>query len=347
MTTNLALVFNKESNQTDMMTAREYEIHIHGNQKLGITPQNPVNPEDLEITHPETGVPLTFRHSHYTHGHYRFVTACWVRPDGHGDENTRAPENFKKAIQNGKSILLSLNMHLASHPIRFANMTGHNAQNLGSWVKQNEGNYITVSIKSIQEATQSLGRIREVAGDNAGSRIFALHRGGVMPFRHFFIGKPNKMANLYNDMQNGKGGIQKGGKSFIGFPRLMPFIPTQTTINENGAKGFKGNHIRAQSGAPYLTQLTFPNGDYAQETDPYRILREQLTETNQPAIYVLATPTITLTQGRPNRWKHMRLSVEDIPAQTMAMDSEAKRLLLRHQGRDNQFGQHPLAPALE
>ncbi|MFP4098227.1 MAG: hypothetical protein ACLFU1_05530 [Alphaproteobacteria bacterium] len=251
MTTNLALVFNKESNQTDMMTAREYEIHIHGNQKLGITPQNPVNPEDLEITHPETGVPLTFRHSHYTHGHYRFVTACWVRPDGHGDENTRAPENFKKAIQNGKSILLSLNMHLASHPIRFANMTGHNAQNLGSWVKQNEGNYITVSIKSIQEATQSLGRIREVAGDNE------------------------------------------------------------------------------------------------QETDPYRILREQLTKKNQPAIYVLATPTITLTQGRPDRWKHMRLSVEDIPAQTMAMDSEAKRLLLRHQGRDNQFGQHPLAPALE
>ncbi len=337
MRTETAIVFNKVSGQAEEMTATKFEELHRGNKPLGIYATTPLKDEDVEIASSDNALPLKFRRSYYRNGGEEFVRACWVRPDGFGDDDhifERDQQNFKEAVLAGKSVLLSLNLRLSSIPVSFRNMPGHDAKNLEEWISEKHGSYITVSVNSVEDTIKSLGRFRELAGDSAGERVFAMHMGAVVPFKNFFIGTQRKIASLYNDMQNGFGGVSLGNTRFIGFPRLMPFIPTAPTIKSGAAKGLKGNHVKAEKGKPYLAQIVFDKRDEDRNTDDYQRLRNSLVGGEQ-AVYVLATPSITRPASRDD-WKHMRLSVDNITAQTLAIDPEMKAKLLRHREIEEQ-----------
>ena len=338
MRTETAIVFNKKSGHAEEMTATEFENLFRGNKPLGINPVRPGEEEHLIVTSPNDDIPLTFRRSHYRNGEEEFVQACWVRPEGFGDDNHIFNHNtkaFKNAVLSGKAVLLSLNLKMASRPISFRNMSGHGAQNLEKWATQRQGSYITVSINSVEDTIKTLKRTHELAG-NIGNRIFAVHRGAVVPFRNFFVGTESGMVGLYNDMHRGVGGVASGNERIIGFPRLMPFLPTHTTIESAAKKGLKGNYIKAEKGKPYLTQLVFDGKAGVRDTDPYKILEDNIINDPQ-AVYVLAIPSISCPVDML-KWKHMRLNIKNIPAQIFAIDPEAKEKLLRHRklhGKDD------------
>lgn len=318
---DVALVFNKETGFSREMTATEFERQYRGNSHLGITPSTPADEENLEIVSLEDAIPLTFRRSYTRMGNEEIVRACWVRPAGFGDHdhifNRQAHMGLADAVKQKKSILLSLNLDLASRPVSFERIRENGARNLKDWITANRGNYLSVPIHSAQEARETILKIHETDPDFALSRhVFALHKGAVMPYRNFYLGhRDADITNLYNDLQHRRGGVPVGETRMLGFPRMFHLVPSSTMVAEEASRGIKGNAIKQEVGKPLFSTLIFSRHDQALQSDPYKTLTSDLLEHRDEGIYVLASPSVTIGEPRED-WKMLRWIINDIPAQT-------------------------------
>ncbi len=334
-----AIVFNTKSGFSKEMDAAEFEREYVGNPDLGIEPKHGDDLDALSVVSKDDALPLTFRKSHYRMGRTEFVNACWVRPDGFGDQDHffdhGQQQNLEDAVKSGKSVLLSLNLDLSPRPVSFEDMQENGAQKLDNWIGENRGNFITVSIKSVEQAVKAIKKVHELGADPNKS-VFALHRGAVVPHRNFYLGdNRKKMENLHNNMQQGFSGVALGETRMIGFPRLICFVPTDKTVETAGAKGMKGNHLKADSGKPYVSNLIVANREEVLDSDPYKILEQQIGE-GKPE-YVLACPGAII--GADNNvqegWKILHWVIKDVDAQVMPLDEDAQKKLLEHVERLN------------
>ncbi len=344
---DVALVFNKETGFSRQMTATEFESRFRGNENLGIVPTHPGGDEGLEIISPDDAIPLTLRRSHTRLGNTEVVKACWVRPPGFGDHdhvfNHHAQQGLGEALKQGKSVLLSLNLDLASRPISFRNLKEKGAQNLENWIASKRGHYISIPVHSAEEARETLLKIRELDADfSFRDRVFALHREAVVPYRNFFLAhRPEDMAHLYNALQERRAGVPVGETRMIGFPRLFRLVPTETAIQEHFGRGIKGNRINMGEGKPLFSTLIFSKHDEALRSDPYKILTDELLAHRKQGVYVLASPSVTVGES-PDDWKMMRWMINDISRQTTP--SEAAESAPAPSGGNTQDGpaQHQL-----
>lgn len=318
---DVALVFNKETGFSREMTATEFERLYRGNETLGIHAAHPEEAHNLEAISVDSAVPLTFRRSFTRMGNEEIVKACWVRPPGFGDHdhvfNRQAYQGLADALKQGKAVLLSLNLDLASRPVTFENLPEKGARNLKEWIAGNRGNYISVPIHSAQEARAAILRVHELDPEHSlNGRVFALHKGAVVPYRNFFLGhREDDISHLYNALQHRRAGVPIGETRIIGFPRLFQLVPTSTTVSEQATKGIKGNTIKQPEGKPLFSSLIFTNHDEALKSDPYKILTSELLAHRQEGVYVLASPSVTVGEPQDD-WKMIRWIINDIPAQT-------------------------------
>ncbi len=318
---DVALVFNKETGFSKEMTATEFERLYKGNAALGINAAHPAEAEKLEAVSVDDAIPLTFRRSHTRVGDEEIVKACWVRPPGLGDHdhvfNREAGQGLADAVQKGKAVLLSLNLDLAGRPISFENLREKGAKNLKDWIAANRGNYISIPVHSAQEARAAIRRVHELDSEHPlNGRVFALHKGAVVPYRNFFLGhREDDISHLYNALQHRRAGVPIGETRIIGFPRLFQLIPSATTVSEQATKGIKGNTIKQPEGKPLFSNLIFTNHDEVLKSDPYKILTDELLAHRKEGVYVLASPSVTVGEPQDN-WKMMRWIINDIPAQT-------------------------------
>jgi hypothetical protein len=320
-----AIVFNKITKAQLSLTAAEVEELYLGNGSLNIVPQTQTRREDLEFTNRFDGEPILFRRSHYRDGSSR-VMACWVTKDDANETEhifDSDYESFQNRVSQGEPLLLKLNLKLTSNYITFEHMKGHGARSYESWKADKNNSYIGVSVSSIQDTIQALNKFCALAGRDSGSRIFALHMGAVVPFGSFFIGTRHKIKNLYNDMTMCKGGVKNGNNEFVGFPRLMPFIPTGTTTEHDAEKWLHGNFIKADKGKPHITQLVGMKRSL-KDLENFNVLRDSIT--GDGAIYVLASPKIKINSD----WKLSHMAVGNIKSQTLPIDAELREKLLRH-----------------
>ncbi len=326
-----AVVFNKESGFSKEMSASEFERRYVGNKDLHITASHPEELEHIEAISKDDALPLTFRKSHFRMGRTEHVGACWVRPDGFGDHDHLfdhgEQQKLDDAIKDGKKVLLSLNLDLTSRPVSFENMREAGADNLENWIGHNRGNFVTVSVKSAEQAIKTIKKTHEM-GRTLGDSVFALHRGAVVPYNNFYLGdNRQKMSSLYNNMQDGLSGTPHGETRMIGFPRLICFVPTDKTVETHGGKGMKGNHLKSDEGKPYISNLIFTDREQAMHTDPYQILEGEIASGTPE--YILASPGIEVSQEKDS-WKILHWVIKDAESQTFALDEDAQEKLLAH-----------------
>ena len=323
-----AIVFNEESGFSREMSALEFERRYVGNADLGIEPTHPEEAESLKAISKDDALPLSFRKSHFRLGNSAtedggpgVVNACWVRPDGFGDQDHlfegKQKQTLEEGIKAGKAVLLAVNMDLTPKPVSFEHMQEHGARSLKDWIADTRSGFVTVSVKSADQAVKQIKKAVELGAST--NRIFAVHRNAVVPYSNFYIGDHReKMTWLYNNMQDGRSGVPVGETITLGFPRLLCFVPTDNTVKTNAQRGMKGNHLKTEEGKPYVSDLIFVDREEAMESDPYKILEGNIADANPE--YVLACPRAKITND-PNGWKMLHWVIKDVGRQTIVSRS--------------------------
>ncbi len=344
-----AIVFNMKSGVSRRMSASEFERLFVGNEQLGLTAKYAKAAANYVAVSPKDGLPLRFSRSYKKQGNEDIVPAHWAKPDGFGnhDHIFGEPEkqNLAKALDAGKAVLLSLNMDLAPQPISYEGIKEKNGQNLIDWIGVNKGRYISIPIHNAQEALDIIRQIKQHDPSiKVAKRVSAVYEGAVVPYHNFYLGtRSNFFSGLYEAMQKGRAGIPLGEGRMIGFPRLIHFVPLDSTKKEKGNRGLKGNHFKSVTGMPQFSQLIFKNEDDKLQTEPYKALRDELVG-HPEGIYVLACPSITVVDPKersPRQWKMMRWVISDIGLQTAAVDPAAKRRLRMKADHDGFEPTHP------
>lgn len=318
------------------MSAPEYERLYRGNKALGIEAMHPGEDKDLAFVSAKDGTPLTFRGSYDRAGRTGFIAAHWARQKGFGDQDHIFPRNdnsrvstIKQALEEERVLLLSLNMELASRPVSFQDMEEKGAKRLKDWVGEHRGQYLSIPVKSVNDALKALKTARRY-GAVLRDQVFAHHEGAVVPYRNFYLGdKRDHMLSLQRTMKEGKGGVPIGNTRMIGFPRLMCFVPTDTTIDppdERAHTALHGNHLKRYQGKPFYTHLVFTHKDDALAIDPYKILEGDITAGH--AHYVLASPSVTVGED-PKQFAAMRWNINAIDLQTQKLGQEGEEQLAR------------------
>jgi|GEM_PF-3139036 len=283
---------------------------------------------------PVRGVPVIPHFPRTARGNEIKIRAHFACAAGHGlsahiFDRKKTADTISRAIDSGKKILLSLNTDLSFKDLNFRKTQNLQAQDkekpLEQWITQNYNNYLSVSVTSLEDTIRALRHIHKYSPDSLkNGDVLALYQGGVMPYKDFYLGRDlSKLKTLYNNLAAGTEDCKIGQTRILGFPRLFHFTPSQSTLNEAGMRGIKGNHLRpAHSDDSILfSKLVFADKNI-QDTASYTALWNQLAAANDNAqfdgVYVMAAPSISVnpdTASDRKNWAMLRWIITDIDKQ--------------------------------
>ncbi len=289
---------------------------------------------DYAIFEMQTGLPLTFRKKHSRKGNEEQVSPTFVHDPGSNvvedrvfDRKTR--KKLSQALQEGKKVLLSLNVDLTHKPVDFRNASQRDPRivaSLENWQKENHGQYITFPVETVAQVVETLQRIKNlVPGYSVDRNVYALHRGGVMPMRVFNTAdKSLYLSKIFHDVSRGTAAVPYGKDRMIGFPRLMRFIPTKTTLDNEATGSIRGNFLDAAHGsAAYIGDLVFSDRT-ARSTPEFEKMRHSILKKGKQGVLVLASPTTdkpSSQQSLPfNKWAQTRWIINDPAVQVTAIE---------------------------
>ncbi|TVQ85914.1 MAG: hypothetical protein EA357_00015, partial [Micavibrio sp.] len=259
-----AIVKDLRTQTYTRIDAETFERDIAGNARLQIAANVPDWHARFVFTDPDTAAPMHFRATHWQQGYEKRIRACFARAAGYGDQDhvfdrTKTSKNVQEALREGHKILLSLNADLSYRALDYRQMKMTLSQPLERWIEHNRDRYLSVSLKSADEVVQTIKTIHVYAPDALKTSVFALYRGGVMPYPRFYIGKnEEKLGSIFDGMKGLYDSLPRGETRAIGFPRLMRFVPTKTTLEQKGVKGLKGNSFwRQEYERRLFSQLVF------------------------------------------------------------------------------------------
>jgi hypothetical protein len=302
------------------MNAESFEREIAGNTRLKIVPNVPDWRSRFVFTDPDTAAPMHFRGTHWQQGYEKRVRACFARAAGYGDDDhvfdrTKTSKSIQDALREGYKILLSLNADLSYRALDYRKMKMTLSQPLERWMEHNRDRYLSVSVKSVDEALQTIKSIYAFDPNAHKTSLFALYRGGVMPYSKFYIGKhEGKLGSIFDGMKGLYDALPRGETRAIGFPRLMRFVPTKSTLDEKGVKGLKGNYFwRPDCNRRLFNQLVF--SEQEKPSDSEYIKRFQAISQSRDGVYVLAAPMMTRARQSHPEWQMLRWIINDFDRQ--------------------------------
>lgn len=307
------------------MDAAAFENQIAGNARLKIPPGVPDWHSRFVFTDLDTAAPMSFHHTYWRKGYEEKVSACFARAAGYGDndhvfDHNRA-QNLSENLKAGKNVLLSLNLDLSYRALDFRKMKAPSDVPLEQWISRSRSNYVSVSVSSVEALRAVIKSIYAQSPDHfSQGKVGALYRGGVLPYSSFYLGaKRERLSDLYEDMSRLKGALPKGETRAIGFPRMIRFEPTKTTLEKKGCEGLKGNvYWREESRTRLFSQLVFSDEQEKTDAEQIRIF-EKLRE-SQRGLYVLASPSISRGYLR-GEWRQLRWIINDFDRQTLPVPS--------------------------
>lgn len=273
---------------------------------------------NITLVSPNDALPVVFRRSHTRLGNEERVRACFAYAPGYAPEEShifdhRKADTLRQAVASGKNVVLSLNTDLSYRALNFREMQAQGVQRLEHWMNRQRGNYISVSIRSTKEAVKTLQTIHQTdPAYSMNNHVFALYRGALLPYRNFYLGlrKPD-LCRLFDDMRDLEGGVKYGETATIGFPRMIRFLPAQTSIESNGAKGLKGNRIqRDDVKKVLLSRLIFSDEQETRNKPSYRGAFNLVAQNKNDGIYVMASPVVNLKEQN-GAWQLMRWVIND------------------------------------
>ena len=148
-----AILFNtKTGTRPRRVTAGQFENALE---------KKPALRDQVELYSISRGVPLVFRKGHGAQGNEGHVRSHFASAAGYGINDhvyERDNETLSKAVKSGKKVLLSLNIGLSPQPIDFRNMNPEDGVTpLEDWIHKTRGDYVSVSVGSVQEAIRKQG----------------------------------------------------------------------------------------------------------------------------------------------------------------------------------------------
>lgn len=320
-----ALGIDPITQKEHLFSAQEYQERLDAGEPLK---------EKFQLVSQTELSPVDFIAGYKKEGHYRPVKAHFRRLAGYGlDEHyydytaKNKVEGLTTALNAGKKILLSLNLDLSYRQPHFDNphesfIPHHRTR--GAWVSKNHGNYVTVSIHNVKDAIKTILKVAAHEPDKSiKDRVFANYRGAVLPYEEFYLGRRiSDLTKMYNSLANGEAGATYKQHHVVGMPRLINFVPTQTTLDTPGTKAIRGNVPRNIS---HCDQLIFAQEDI--ETTPeFKSLWENISKSMSVAdldkngIFVLASPIVKQEikgEESSSKWQGYTLwNISDIETQT-------------------------------
>lgn len=319
-----AIAFDKSARQHKQVTADQWARNVE---------QDPSLPERVELRAPRTNKPVVFRGPYTRMGNEERVRPHFAYAAGHAPPQShvfeREHETLEESIRKGKKILLSLNNDFSYVQVDFRGDVTEKARKLEGFQRMYEGKYVTLSVHSADEALTAIKKIHGLLRANRpratmDENVFALYRGGVVPYHQFYLGdRREDVAALYDSMHVQLTGVLKGATRVVGMPRLIKFIASNTTRQQEGLKGLKGAVYQPHGArGTYFSQLVFSDV-HAKQTDVYAKLRHEVVKSKE-GVYVLASPTITIGQAEESGWYMMRWMISDIEAQTTPVQKKGQ-----------------------
>ncbi len=315
-----AIITDQRTGDSFSMDAESFEMQIAGNPRLKIPPGVPDWRARYIMVDADQAAPMHFHRTHWRNGNEARVSACFARAAGYGDQDhifDHDHQTLPQAVAAGKKVLLSLNTDLSYRPVNYRSLHMPGVGTLEDYIAHNRRNYISVSVTGAGEAIETVKALNKLDGDLHKERLSVLYRGAVMPWGQFYLGgNDEKLCAVYDDLKTLRGGLKRGETRAIGFPRLMRFQPTKTTLDEKGTKGLKGNPIwRDEHQRRLLSQLIF--SDEREKTSQEQIRIYRALSESPKGLYVMAAPTISRgVNARSSEWQHLRWIINDFDRQT-------------------------------
>lgn len=323
-----ALIFNRESGLSKVMTAPEFEREFAGNAHRKIIARLPEERDKLDIISEEHGVHMGFRRSYFYDSGKKIARAAFVLPKGYGrrqhmyEHGAEDDITIEEAVKSGKHILIRLNQQFIGQNQDFDPRTEPDGRNLKQWIGQVHGDYAAFSANSATEVAQKLrlAKKHHDGSDRLTERLWFMHRGVILPFKHVIIDNDQqKLKSLYDQLAHNNGGINISGYR-VGFPRFLRFVPTQE--KKQGGLVF-GNHQKLPVGKPLLTQLTCPTVNGQTDLDAYGDLKRLVYADRENGTWVLASPYVQPGSHDPDHMPIIRWDVRNAEMQIHAINDNS------------------------
>jgi hypothetical protein len=277
--------FKNSAGVWQTIRADEYDRKSHGH--------------DLECGDRDCHAPMTFRQGGRTHGESfvraaHFATmpkkehrdACTLKTLL--DESEADGETFRAAIRAGKMVVINLNCDLgAGLNVEFKNAARFKTMNTeyGRFARQNADRYVTRSVRGLAEMLEQIRTVEVLGGKAMLDKIWISHHQAIRPLSAVMIRHDeDKLTQIYRDMFAEKDKLAVLPDRIVGFPRLLHFIPTKKTREDETAKRLIGNSITVAENDK--SRLVMLQGLSPKETS----LRGRVQE--ECEIYLLACPVI-------------------------------------------------------
>ena len=338
---NYAAIFNKVTGQSRIMTAPQFSANLkrvdtleRKKNVLYARPKDFVR-KTYDFASIHNAKPFTFSEKHTRLGNEVKVSAYFSYAAGHGVQDhiyernyKRKAENMEEALKNGKRVLFSIGTKTSHRPLNFRAMRGQGGTTLNRWMNSARGNHILVSVRSAEELTKQIEKIKALcpSEENFMKRTFALYRGGILPYADFDL-RERSLKPLFKEVHDLQSGVpMEEGTRAAGFPRLIRFKPTTNMLIYPYDGYPKGNKIKSNDGTDIsISMLTFPQKNIRQ-THLYNILVGNIVD-RKKEVFILSAPSVTTPQGPRTasgvQWEMLRWNISDIRAQTFAQDKEA------------------------
>lgn len=277
--------YKNSQNEWQTIRADEYDRGLHG--------------ADLECGDRDCHAPMTFRQGGRTHGesfaraaHFSTMPkrehreACTLKTLL--DESEADGETFREAIRAGKMVVINLNCDLgAGLNVEFKNAARFKSMSTeyGRFARLNADQYVTRSVRGLAEMLEQIRTVEVLGGKAMLDKIWISHHQAMRPLAAVMMRHDeDKLTQLYRDMFAEKDKLAVLPDRIVGFPRLLHFIPTKKTREDEKAKRLIGNTITvADNGKSRLILL---QGLSPKETSLKGRVQEECE------IYLLACPVI-------------------------------------------------------
>lgn len=254
---------------------------------------------DLQCGDRDCHAPVNFRQGGRTHGE-SFVRAAHFatmpkKEHREGcslktllDESEADGETFRAAIRAGKMVVINLNCDLgAGLNVEFKNAARFKTMNTeyGRFARQNADRYVTRSVRSLAEMLEQIHMVEALGGKAGLNKIWISHHQAMRPLSAVMIRHDEeKLTQIYRDMFAEKDKLAVLPDRIVGFPRLLHFIPTKKTRDDENAKRLNGNSLTVAENSK--SRLVLLQGLSPKETS----LRGRVQA--ECEIYLLACPVI-------------------------------------------------------
>ena len=337
-----AIARDKQTGETFLVGGTEFEDKFAGHKKRRVPAPVPDWKSRFEFTDADTAtIPAYFVPSHSRYGNEKPVSAHFARAAGHGNkdhvfDHEAGQITLRDAVLGGRHILISLNLDLSYRGLNYRDLSAPNTRPLERWMQEHKGRYKFHSVTTVQDLQDVMKDLTGLRPDLVRTgRVSVLYRGAVMPFSEFYLkNEPGPKEALFENMRDLTEALPYGQERAIGFPRLIPFAPTHSTLKDKGIKGLRGNVFYSGRLDRRYLDMVVKSDERDKTGAALQAQFARMSEGGRKGLLVMAAPSITIGPNRDQNWATVRWIVNNFDAQAMPSPKPVPRIAAPEQDQE-------------